>query len=63
MFWFAGPSLVYVPVAIVMLSGTISLEGSDCDPISSFTFRDHLGAPSLTVHIVYRKEHPLSREK
>jgi len=34
--WLAGTSFVYVPVAIVMLSGSTSLEGRYCNQVSSF---------------------------
>jgi hypothetical protein len=36
-FGFAGTSLVYVPITIVVFTGTASLEGGDCDCIPSFT--------------------------
>jgi len=35
-FWLAGASFVYVPVAIVVFACATSLKGGDCNPISSF---------------------------
>jgi len=37
-FRLAGTSFVYVPVPVVVLSGTVSLEGRDGDPVSDFHF-------------------------
>jgi hypothetical protein len=35
-FWLAGTSFGYVPIPVVVLSGTASLEGGYRNPISSF---------------------------
>jgi hypothetical protein len=35
-FWLAGTSFVYVPVAIVVFACATSLKGGNCNPISSF---------------------------
>jgi len=38
MFRLAGASFVYVPVPVVVLSGTASLESRDGNPVSDFGF-------------------------
>ena len=44
-FWLAGASFVYVPVAIVMFACATPLKGGDCNPISSFVLVRHSGHP------------------
>ena len=46
-FWLAGASFVYVPVPVMVLSGTASLESRDGCPVSDFDFLRHSG-DSLT---------------
>jgi len=36
--WLAGASFGYVPIPVVVLSGTASLEGRDGNPVSDFHF-------------------------